>query len=164
VQQLLPKRSSQSWEPNRKALAYKHEPWNMSVRLRGCCRLTDNSAFYPSCFMPGESVVTTLTQKRAVFPAREVTSGQMRKIGIHFILCPNFLSAPHQQQTIGRALSGWTQCKSGENTVVCRLIGCYLSETIAQVNAHIGVNHRWRNRGGRMSLDPSTFAFRNLPI
>jgi len=31
----------------------------------------------------------TLTQKRAVFPAlssREVTLGQMRKIGIHFII------------------------------------------------------------------------------
>ena len=39
--------------------------------------------------MPGESVVTTLTQKWAVFPAfssREVTSSQMRKIGIHFII------------------------------------------------------------------------------
>jgi len=39
--------------------------------------------------MPGESVVTTLTQKWAVFPAfssREVTSGQMRKIVIHFII------------------------------------------------------------------------------
>jgi len=33
--------------------------------------------------MPGGSVVTTLTQKRAVFPAfssREVTLGQMRKM------------------------------------------------------------------------------------
>ena len=39
VQQLLPKRNSQSWELNRKALAY--EPWNMSVRLRGRCRPTD---------------------------------------------------------------------------------------------------------------------------
>ena len=39
VQQLLPKRNSKSWEPNRHALAYK--PWNMSVRLRGRCRLTD---------------------------------------------------------------------------------------------------------------------------
>jgi len=37
VQQLLPKRNSQRWEPNRKALAY--EPWNMSVRLWGHCRL-----------------------------------------------------------------------------------------------------------------------------
>jgi len=39
--------------------------------------------------MPGQSVVTILTQKRAVFPAfssRGVTSGQMRKIGIHFII------------------------------------------------------------------------------
>ena len=39
--------------------------------------------------MPGGSVVTTLTQKRAVFPAfssREVTLGQMRKTGIHFII------------------------------------------------------------------------------
>jgi len=39
--------------------------------------------------MPGGSVVTTLTQKRAVFPAfssHEVTAGQMRKIGIHFII------------------------------------------------------------------------------
>jgi len=48
-----------------------------------------NSAFYPSRFMQGGSVVTTLTQQRAVFPAfpsREVTSGQMRKIGIHFII------------------------------------------------------------------------------
>jgi len=39
VQQLLPKRNSQSWEPNQKALAY--EPWNISVRLRGHCSLTD---------------------------------------------------------------------------------------------------------------------------
>ena len=39
VQHLLPKRNSQRWEPNLKALAY--EPWNMSVRLRGRCRLTD---------------------------------------------------------------------------------------------------------------------------
>jgi len=39
VQQLLPKRNSQSWEPNRIALAY--EPWNMAVKLRGRCRLTD---------------------------------------------------------------------------------------------------------------------------
>jgi len=92
VQQLLPKRNSQSWEPNRKALAYK--PWNMSVRPRGRCRLADNSAFYPSRVIPGESTVTTLTQKRAVFPAfssREVTSGQIRKIGIHFIIY-HFLS------------------------------------------------------------------------
>jgi len=39
--------------------------------------------------MPGRSVVTTLTQKRAVFPvfsSRDVTLGQMRKIGIHFII------------------------------------------------------------------------------
>jgi len=38
---------------------------------------------------PCESVDTTLTQKQAVFPAfssREVTIGQMRKIGIHFII------------------------------------------------------------------------------
>jgi len=36
-----------------------------------------------------ENDPTTLTQKRAVFPAfssREVTLGQMRKIGIHFII------------------------------------------------------------------------------
>jgi len=36
------------------------------------------SAFYPSRFMPGESVVATLTRKRVVFPAfssREVTLG-----------------------------------------------------------------------------------------
>jgi len=39
VQQLLPKRNSESWEPNRQALAY--EPWNMSVRLRGRCWLAD---------------------------------------------------------------------------------------------------------------------------
>jgi len=41
--------------------------------------------------MPGGPVVTTLTQKRAVFPAfssRVVTLGQMRKIGIHFIIYP----------------------------------------------------------------------------
>jgi len=41
--------------------------------------------------MPGGSAITTLTQKRAVFPAfssREVTIGQMRKIGIHFIIHP----------------------------------------------------------------------------
>jgi len=37
VQRPLPKRNSQSWEPNRKALPY--EPWNMSVGLRGRCRL-----------------------------------------------------------------------------------------------------------------------------
>jgi len=42
--------------------------------------------------MPDGSVITTLTQKRAVFTAfssREVTLGQMRKIGIHFIIYPN---------------------------------------------------------------------------
>jgi len=39
VQQLLPQRNSQSWEQNRKTLAYK--PWNRSARLRGRCRLTD---------------------------------------------------------------------------------------------------------------------------
>jgi len=80
VQQLLPKR---------KALTY--EPWNMSVRLRGRCRLPHK--LYPSRFMPGKSVVPTLAQKRSVFPAflsREVTSGQMRKIGIHFIIHPCF--------------------------------------------------------------------------
>jgi len=41
--------------------------------------------------MPGGSVVTTLTQKRAVSPTfalREVTLGQMCKIGIHFIIYP----------------------------------------------------------------------------
>jgi len=37
VQQLLPQRNSQSWEPNRKALTY--EPSNVSVRLRGRCLL-----------------------------------------------------------------------------------------------------------------------------
>ena len=39
--------------------------------------------------MPGGSVVTTLTQKRAVFPvfsSRDVTLGQMRKIGTHSII------------------------------------------------------------------------------
>ena len=39
--------------------------------------------------MLDESVVTNLTQKRAVFPAfssREVTLSQTRKIGIHFII------------------------------------------------------------------------------
>jgi len=39
--------------------------------------------------MPCESVAATLTQKRAVFLAfssREVTSDQMRKIGIHYII------------------------------------------------------------------------------
>jgi len=50
VQQLLPKRKSQSWEPNRKVLPYKL--WNISVRLRGSCRLI-NSAFHPSRVMPG---------------------------------------------------------------------------------------------------------------
>jgi len=38
--------------------------------------------------MLGGPVVTTLTQKRTVFPvfsSREVTLGQMRKIGIYFI-------------------------------------------------------------------------------
>ena len=36
--------------------------------------------------MPGESAVTSLSQKRAVFPtSREVTLYQMRKIGILFI-------------------------------------------------------------------------------
>ena len=39
VQHLLPKRNSQSWEPNRKALAY--QPWNMSATLRGHYRLVD---------------------------------------------------------------------------------------------------------------------------
>ena len=39
MQQLLPKRNSQSWESNRKALSY--EPWNMSFRLRGHCRPSD---------------------------------------------------------------------------------------------------------------------------
>jgi len=39
VQHLLPKRNSQSWERNRKALAY--EPLNISVTLRGRCWLTD---------------------------------------------------------------------------------------------------------------------------
>ena len=51
-----------------------------------------NSAFYPSRVIPGGSVITTLTQKRAVFPtfsSREVTFGQMRTIGIHFIIYPN---------------------------------------------------------------------------
>jgi len=41
--------------------------------------------------MSGGSVITALTQERAVFPAfssREITSGQMRKIGIHFIIYP----------------------------------------------------------------------------
>jgi len=48
-----------------------------------------NSALYPSHVMPGRSVVTTSMQKRAVFPAfssREVTLGQMRTIGIHYII------------------------------------------------------------------------------
>jgi len=39
--------------------------------------------------MSGGSAITSLTQKRAVFPvfsSREVTLGQMRKIGIHFII------------------------------------------------------------------------------
>jgi len=43
--------------------------------------------------MPGGSVVSTLTQKRAVFPAFsscEITIGQMRKIGIHFIIYQEF--------------------------------------------------------------------------
>jgi len=39
VQHLLQKRNSQSWEPNRKALAY--ESWNMSVTLRCRCWLID---------------------------------------------------------------------------------------------------------------------------
>jgi len=48
VQHLLPKRNSQSLEPNRKALEY--EPWNMSVGLRGRCRLTDKlSVLSESC-------------------------------------------------------------------------------------------------------------------
>jgi len=55
VQHLLPKRNSQSWEPNRKALAY--EPWNMSVRYKVNADWLINSAFYPSHFMPGGSVV-----------------------------------------------------------------------------------------------------------
>jgi len=53
-----------------------------------------NSAFYPSRVMPGGSVVTTLTQKRAVFPAfsfHEVTLVQMCKIYIPFIIYPNFV-------------------------------------------------------------------------
>ena len=36
--------------------------------------------------MPGGSVVTTLTQKRVVFPSSEVTLGQTRKIGIRLII------------------------------------------------------------------------------
>jgi len=95
VQHLLPKRNSQSWEPNRKAVAY--ESWNMSVRLWGRCRLTDKLSILSEPrhvrrirnYMWGGSAITTLTQKRAVFPAfslREVTLGQVRKIGIHFII------------------------------------------------------------------------------
>jgi len=37
VQHLLPKRNSQSCEPNQRTLAY--ELWYMSVRLQGRCRL-----------------------------------------------------------------------------------------------------------------------------
>jgi len=57
--------------------------------------------------MPGGSVVITLAQKRAVFPAfslREVTLGQMCKIGIHFII---FRKTPRQyvrQQEISKGL------------------------------------------------------------
>jgi len=58
VQQLLPKRNFQSWEQNWKAVAY--EPWNMSVRLRGCCRLADKlSVLSEPLHMPGESVVSS---------------------------------------------------------------------------------------------------------
>ena len=48
-----------------------------------------NSAIYPSRVVLGESVVTALTERRAVFPAfssREVSLGHMCKIGIHFII------------------------------------------------------------------------------
>ena len=51
--------------------------------------MTDNSAFYPSRVMTGGSVVTTLKQKRPVFPAfssREVTLGRVCKTGILFII------------------------------------------------------------------------------
>ena len=47
--------------------------------------------FHSSRVMLGGSVVSTLMQKWAVFPAfssREVTLGQMRKNGIHFIIYP----------------------------------------------------------------------------
>jgi len=53
--------------------------------------------------MPGGSVVTTLTQKRAVFPAfssREVTLHQLPKIGIHFIIHPKSLTATLMQDII----------------------------------------------------------------
>jgi len=37
VQQLVPKQKSQSWEPNRKV--FPNEPSNISITLRGRCRL-----------------------------------------------------------------------------------------------------------------------------
>jgi len=89
VQQLLPKRNSQSWDPNRKALAY--EPWNISVKLRGRCRLAGKLSVLSEPNHSRRIGSSSLTQKRAVFLAfssREVTSGRMRKTGIHFIIYP----------------------------------------------------------------------------
>jgi len=81
----------QNETPKAESRTEKH--WHSSPKtyLLGCEVAADS----PSRFVPGESVVTTLTQKRAVFPtfsSREVTSGQMRKIGIHFI---TYRSKPH---------------------------------------------------------------------
>jgi len=66
--------------------------WNTNpetFRLRGSCQWIDKLSFLSSRFMPRGSVVTSLRQKRAVFPAflsREVILGQMRNIDIHFII------------------------------------------------------------------------------
>jgi len=55
--------------------------------------------------MPAGSAFTTLTQKRAVFPAfssREVTLDQMRKIGIHFFINLVFPAFSSREVTLGQ--------------------------------------------------------------
>jgi len=90
----------QNETPTAESRTEKHWHTSLETCLLGYEGAADwmiNSAFYPSRFLPGESVVTALTQKRAVFPAyssREVTSGKMRKIGIHFIIYHNAFRKP----------------------------------------------------------------------
>jgi len=61
----------------------------MTVGLRGRCRLADKLSVLSEPLHDRRIGSYYLDAERAVFPAfpsREVTSGQMRKIGIHFII------------------------------------------------------------------------------
>jgi len=80
--------------PKAESLTEKHwhtSPETYLLRDEVAADLLINSAFYPNRVMPGESAITTVMRKRAAFSSREVTSGQMRKIGIDFIIYPTII-------------------------------------------------------------------------